>query len=93
MAAFGAARAAVPEDSWLELRYEDLVARPREQFQLLLGHLGLDWDDDFERAFATLEFTPARADAYRSELTARDVELLDAALAEALAAHGYPTGG
>ena len=93
MAAFGAARAAVPAESWLELRYEDVVDQPREQFQRLLTHLQLDWDDGFERSFSTLEFTPARAGAYRSELTGRDVELLDEVLAEQLAAHGYPTGG
>ena len=93
MEAFDTARAAVPAESWLELRYEDMVARPREQVQRLLDHLGLDWSEAFERSFATLEFTPARADAYRSELSARDVELLEGALAAALEAHGYPTDG
>jgi omega-hydroxy-beta-dihydromenaquinone-9 sulfotransferase len=93
MEAFAEARERVPEQSWLELRYEDVVAEPREQVERLLTHLGLPWNDDFDRAFAALEFTPARADAYRQELSARDVEMLDRALAPALAAHGYQPGG
>jgi hypothetical protein len=89
MEAFAAARGRLPEQSWLELRYEDVVARPREQIERLLAHLGLPWNDGFDRAFAALELTPDRADAYRHELSARDVEMLDRALAPALAAHGY----
>jgi hypothetical protein len=91
--AFAEARAKLPDDRWLELRYEDIVARPREQVGRLLEHLGLEWSDPFERSFAALEFTPARAGAYRDELSPRDAELLERALGPALRAHGYPTGG
>jgi hypothetical protein len=93
MEAFAAARALLPDESWLELRYEDVVARPREQIELLLSHLGLEWGEAFERAFSGLEFSPARADAFRRELSARDVEHLELALAPALASHGYQPGG
>ena len=89
MDAFAQARALLPAESWLELRYEDVVERPREQVEALLAHLQLDWTDAFERSFAALEFTPARAGAYRDELSPRDVETLDRALAPALRAHGY----
>ena len=82
----------MPADSWLELRYEDMVERPREQVERLLGHLGLEWSDAFERAFAGLEFTPARAGAYRGELAPRDVEMLERALGAPLEAHGYQPG-
>ena len=37
--------ARLPAESWLELRYEDVVERPREQVQRLLDHLGLEWND------------------------------------------------
>ncbi len=91
MEAFAAAQPSVPEQAWLELRYEDLVARPREQVERLISHLGLEWTDAFDRAFAGLEFTPARTGAYREELSARDADLLDRVLAPALRAHGYET--
>jgi Sulfotransferase family len=89
MDAFAAAQRAVPQETWLELRYEDVVARPREQVERLLAHLGLEWTDGFERAFAGLEFTEARSGVYREELSARDADLLDRLLAPALRAHGY----
>jgi hypothetical protein len=93
MEAFDRAQALVPEQLWLELRYEDVVSEPRQQVGRLLDHLGLEWTDGFERSFAGLEFTPARAGAYRDELTPRDVELLERALEPQLRAHGYPTAG
>ena len=70
MQAFAEAQALVPAESWLELRYEDVVERPREQVQRLLDHLGLEWTAGFERSFAALEFAPDRAGAYRDELSA-----------------------
>jgi hypothetical protein len=93
MSAFDEARSRLPAESWLELRYEDVVERPREQVERLLGHLGLEWNDAFERAFSGLEFTPARAGAYRDELAQRDVEMLERALGPALESHGYQLGG
>jgi hypothetical protein len=92
MGAFAEAQALIPAESWLELRYEDVVERPREQVQRLLDHLGLEWTARFERSFAALEFAPNRAGAYRDELSPRDVEMLDRALAPALREHGYSAG-
>jgi sulfotransferase family protein len=93
MEAFDGAQRAVPAETWLEIRYEDIVERPREQVERLLGHLGLEWTEAFERSFATLEFTPSRAGAYREELSRSDADLLDRVLAPALSTHGYQTGG
>jgi hypothetical protein len=92
MEAFAEAQQRLPAESWLELRYEDIVEHPREPVGRLLSHLGLDWTDGFERAFDSLEFTPSRAGAYRDELSAADVQMLERALGPALRAHGYPTG-
>lgn len=93
MEAFDEARAAVPPESWLELRYEDIVARPRAEIGKLLDHLGLGWTAEFDRVFAGLELSEGRRDAYRSELPERDVELLERALAPQLRAHGYTVTG
>jgi hypothetical protein len=93
MDAFDEARAAVPPESWLELRYEDVVARPRDEIGRLLDHLGLEWSDEFDRVFSALELSEGRRDAYRSELTERDVQLLERALGPQLRAHGYAVPG
>ena len=42
MQAFAEAQTLIPAESWLELRYEDVIERPREQVQRLLLDLGLE---------------------------------------------------
>lgn len=38
-------RRAAPEGRYLEVRYEDLVTRPRDTVERMLVHLGLPWDE------------------------------------------------
>ncbi|WP_244421561.1 sulfotransferase [Allomesorhizobium alhagi] len=38
-------RRAAPDDRYLEVRYEDLVTRPRDTVERMLDHLGLPWDE------------------------------------------------
>ncbi|HWW69344.1 MAG TPA: sulfotransferase [Duganella sp.] len=38
-------RLAAPDGRYLEVRYEDLVARPRATIERMLDHLGLPWDE------------------------------------------------
>ena len=87
--AFEAARALVPESQWLEVRYEDFVAEPREHVRAMLDHLGLAWTPDFERGFRRYRFDAGRREAYRRDLGIHDVAMLDASLAPVLARHGY----
>jgi omega-hydroxy-beta-dihydromenaquinone-9 sulfotransferase len=89
MQAFDRARQAVPEDRWLELRYEDVLAEPRRSAERLLDHVGLEWTPQFEHEFAQLAWSGGRLDAYRRELSQADLARLDEALADELRAHGY----
>jgi hypothetical protein len=89
MEAFEAARALVPESQWLEVRYEDFVAAPREHMRAMLDHLGLSWTPVFERGFARYTFDAGRREAYRRDLGIHDVAMLDLSLAPVLARHGY----
>jgi hypothetical protein len=89
MNAFSRARDSVPAERWLELRYEDVVARPREHVELLLAHVGLEWTAGFERAFSRLRWITVRRDAYRKELSSVDVSRLEAVLGSELRLHGY----
>jgi hypothetical protein len=90
--AFESARAAVPQDQWLELRYEDFVADPRSAIGSILDLLGLDWTPAFEEGFRRYRFTSDRTDAYRRDLGIHDVALLDASLAPVLERYGYVAG-
>lgn len=89
MDAFEQARAEIPAERWLEIRYEDFVASPREVTATALEFLGRDWDPAFERGFARTRIEPGRTDAYRGDLGIRDVALLDASLRDHLARYGY----
>jgi hypothetical protein len=86
---FDAARAAMPRADWLEIRYEDVAAKPRQAFATMLEFCGLPWNAEFERGFERYTFTAARSDAFRRDLSPTDVEQLSRILARALAARGY----
>jgi omega-hydroxy-beta-dihydromenaquinone-9 sulfotransferase len=89
MESFDSARAAIPARDWLEIRYEDVAAHPREAFASMLSFCGLPWNAEFERGFERHTFTASRADAFRRDLDASDVERLSRILAAQLAARKY----
>ena len=88
--AFGAARASIPAHQWLEVHYEDVLADPRGQIEGLLDFLGLRWTSRFEAGFSRYVFETGRREAFRRDLDARDLALLERSLAGHLQAHGYP---
>ncbi|HKS79825.1 MAG TPA: sulfotransferase, partial [Gaiellaceae bacterium] len=89
--AFEAARAEVGPERWLDVRYEDLVARPREETAAALRFVGLDAPEGLDREISRLKVTAGRADAYLDELRPEDVILLDSLLGPTLARWGYAT--
>jgi hypothetical protein len=91
MAAFEASRAEIGDERWLDVRYEDLVARPREVITDVLRFIGLDAWDGLDRELSRLRVSSERADAYRDELRPEDVALLDALLVSTLERWGYET--
>jgi hypothetical protein len=93
MDAFDAARAGLPADRWMEIRYEDFVRDTRGEVGRLLRFIGLSWNEGFERALEAQAFTEDRTDAYRRDLSAHQVALLEEALREPLEVLGYPIGG
>jgi hypothetical protein len=86
---FEMARADVPPESYLEIRYEDFVADPHAGLRRVLDHAGLapaaGWDA-FVDAFG---ISPSRTASYRRELGEEDVRLLDDALGDSLRRYGY----
>ncbi|MDF2705521.1 MAG: sulfotransferase [Nonomuraea muscovyensis] len=83
------ARAAVPAEQWLEVRYEDLLADPRKHMDQILGFYDLPWTREFERSLGRQRFTRGRAEAYRTDLSARQLALLDRSLSPHLHRYGY----
>jgi hypothetical protein len=88
--AFTAARAQVPVEQWLELRYEDVLADPRGSLGSVLDFLGLAWSADFETGFRRYTFATGRSHAFRQELSPRQLAALESSLATHLDRFGYP---
>lgn len=90
MDAFEAARSEIGPERWLDVRYEDLVARPREETIAVLRFSGLGAWDGLDRTLSRLEVSEGRTDAYRDELRPKDISLLESMLASSLEHWGYP---
>jgi hypothetical protein len=89
MDAYDVARAALPSESWLEVRYEDITAFPQVEFRRMLTFCGLEWTEEFDRAFARQRFSASRVDAFRRDLDPGELALLTKAISPALTARGY----
>ena len=89
MDAFEASREELPDESWMQVRYEDFVESPRGHLEDILRWAGLDWNEEFERGFNRFTFMPERRDAYRDNLTADQASALDRVLASHLTRLGY----
>ena len=89
MDAYEVSRASVPSDLWLEVRYEDFLADPRKCMEVILEFLELPWTLDFERSLAHQRFSKERAEAFRRDLTSRQLVLLDRSLSSHLHRYGY----
>jgi hypothetical protein len=87
--AFEAAKAAIPGELWVDVRYEDFISEPRTRTEALLRFLGLEWTDSFDTGFEQFTFSKGRSAAYVEDLGADNVRLLDASLAGHLQRHGY----
>lgn len=83
------ARANVAPGSWLEIRYEDITAHPREAFASMLDFCGLPWDSEFERGYTLHTFQSSRTDAFRRDLGPANVALLTRTLQRSLDAYRY----
>jgi hypothetical protein len=89
MAAFDATRTEIGQERWLDVRYEDLVAGPKEETTAILRFVGLDAWEGLDSELSRLGVSEGRADAYRDELRLEDVRLLDSLLASTLERWGY----
>jgi hypothetical protein len=87
--AHDAAAAALPADRWLEIRYEDVIARPREAFDAMLDFARLPGDPTFARELGRQTFDPGRSDAFRRDLGTEDVATLTRSLEAHLKARNY----
>ena len=87
--AFEAARAELPERSWLDVRYEDLLAEPEVTIGRILTFFGLPFEATFRRRLARYSFETGRSDAYRRDLDPASLKALEDVLGPTLQRYGY----
>jgi Sulfotransferase family len=87
--AFERARADVPAEQWLQVRYEDVVAEPRRHLEAILEFLGLPWTEEFEAEFAPYPFEAARVQSFRRDLDQETLAKMEHAIGPTLRAYGY----
>lgn len=89
MESFHQAEAGLGEDQYLKLRYEDIIASPREHFDRMLSFCEVEWDSAFEKQFATRQFQTSRAKAFEKDLFPEQVNELEASLSQLLSRYDY----
>jgi hypothetical protein len=92
MDAFQEARSRTPHAQWMDVRYEELVERPRDVLSGILDFAELPWTAAFEAGFARYEFSPERKDEYRTNLTTDQLRVLERTIAPGLERLGYLAG-
>jgi omega-hydroxy-beta-dihydromenaquinone-9 sulfotransferase len=86
---------ALPENDFLVIRYEDLVADPHKEARRAVEFVGLDpGDRRFERHLGTVKIVDAnqhqmRIPPWREAVSARQVEMFEDVAGEELALFGY----
>ena len=87
--AYAAARERTPQDQWLDVRHEDVLADPRGTFGRVLDFAGLDWTPEFEEGFSRHTIEVHRKAPWREELTPEQVRAVEQVLADPLTRWGY----
>lgn len=83
----------LPPERYLEVRYEDFLAEPRETMERALSFLGLPWTADFEKRFRRQRVVTSRSRAFERDLSSRQLQELEASLATRLVKYGYLPAG
>ncbi|HEX5524709.1 MAG TPA: sulfotransferase [Pedococcus sp.] len=89
MDAMEEARQLIPADQWLDVRLEDVMDDPRGKTSEVLDFLGLGWTPEFEAGFARHTFQASRGLAWKRDLGAEHIALLERTIAKPLARYGY----
>ena len=85
----------LPRERWIEVRYEDLIAKSEAQLRRICEFIGVSFS---ERMFDYVESSSyalpdaSQTSKWRRKIRQRDLELLEARIGPRLAARGYELG-
>jgi len=79
----------IPQDQYLEMRYEDILEDSRQCFERMMQFCGLSWTPDFDKHFMARTITAARGRAFERDLSSEQLQELNRCLAGTLEKLGY----
>lgn len=89
-------RQIIPDGSWIEVRYEEIIAKPREQLNRICQFLGVDYSDRiFDYVGRSSYVMPDVALNYKWKRTMgkKDVQRLESKIGDRLQSRGYELSG
>jgi hypothetical protein len=93
---WGHYRRRIPDGSWIEVRYEDLIANPREQLTRICRFLGVDYSDrifDYVKNSSYTMPDVALNYQWKKRMGKKDVQRLEAKMGDRLLSRGYELSG
>lgn len=89
MDAFERAEEGLAAEEYLRLRYEDILADPRDHFGRILDFCGAPWTRRFEQRLVAQKFRTDRCRAFEADLTKGQIQQLEVSLTNHLDRYGY----
>jgi len=83
----------LPPERYLQLRYEDFLAAPRDVLQQIVSFIGLPWTAAFERHVRRQKIYASRSRAFERDLSPDQLAEMQSSLSETLLRYGYATEG
>lgn len=83
----------LPADKYLEIRYEDFLATPREILQNIFHFCGLHWTKEFEKHFNKQRIMTERRHAFMNDLSQDQLKELQDTIKNKLIYYGYSLNG
>lgn len=72
----------------MTVRYEDILAEPRQHFERILAHVGLSWSARFDMGLR-IACGHRKSERFHRDLDVRDLAAIEEVLKPVLHQHGY----
>lgn len=89
-------RSILPAERWIEIRYEDLILRPREILARICEFMGTSYDEsifDYTNVTRYEEPDPKLVEQWRYKMSSPEIQLAEARIGQLLEDRGYPLSG
>ena len=89
-------RSNLPAERWIEIRYEDLILRPRDNLARICEFMGTSYDEaifDYTNVTRYEEPDPKFVEQWRCKMSSPEIQLAEARIGQLLEDRGYTLSG